>query len=63
MTYRSAVSLMQESHIQLHVCTLPQGIKICPVGLSWNKTNAHYQLSIDCYCKHQQPGHDNEVAF
>ena len=46
MTYRSAVSLMQQSHIQLHVCTLPQGIKICPVGLLWNKTNAYYQMSI-----------------
>ena len=63
MTYCSAVSLMQQSHIQLHVCTKQQGIKICLVGLPWNKANAYCQMSIDHYYKHQQPGNDDEVVL
>ena len=57
---------MQQSYIQLQVCTLhvvQQGIKICPVGLPWNKANAYYQMSIDHYYKHQQPENDDEVVF
>ena len=63
MTYRSAVSLMQQSHNSYMWYTIPQGIKICPVGLPWNKAIVYCEISIDRYCKHQQAGKDDEAIF